>query len=77
MKTPSMIKEMRQKGKRRISDSENKRRRKNWLKYASKEDKRLHEQYRLDQEAAIERSKKKNRATPAKNRARSTQKRGR
>tara|TARA_Y100001938_G_C8088394_1_gene433509 strand:+ start:244 stop:477 length:234 start_codon:yes stop_codon:yes gene_type:complete len=77
MKTPSMIKEMRQKGERRISDAENKRRRKNWLKYASKEDKRLHEQNRLDMESAIERSKKKNRATPAKNRARSTKKRGR
>ena len=53
--TPSMIKEMRQKGKRRIQDAENKRRRKNWQKNASKEDKRLHEQNRLDQESAIER----------------------
>tara|TARA_R100001443_G_scaffold116561_1_gene137330 strand:- start:2083 stop:2325 length:243 start_codon:yes stop_codon:yes gene_type:complete len=58
MKTPSMIQEMTKKGKRRISEAELKRNRENWFKNASEEDLRLHEQNRLDMEAAIERAKK-------------------
>ena len=55
LKIPSMMQEMTEKGKKRAADYRRKKRVEGWRKNASKEDKRLHEQNRLDQESAIER----------------------
>ena len=54
LKIPSMMKEMTEKGKKRAAAYKRKKRIKGWQKNASKEDKRLHEQNRLDQESAIQ-----------------------
>ena len=63
MKTPSMIKEMKRKGKKRIQKAEDKRRRKAYFQNLTEEEGRRHVQNRLDQESAIERSKKKKKKT--------------
>ena len=58
-KVPSMIQEMRSKGKKRIQKAETKRRRKAWYENLTEEEGRRHRQNQLDMQSAIARSKKK------------------
>lgn len=56
---PSMMQEMRSKGKKRIQKAEIKRRGKAYFKNLTEEEGRRYRQNQLDQKAAIARSKKK------------------